>query len=173
MNSSVFKDWQWPCAGWTSRGNRKTTPKAGALVDPWRWSKYVGEGLGKRPGVSLESGKKSVFQDMFHSWLKVWQKLQNTKNIFRVQALGTEKIVRATRSGQKQQLVQGEKRQILISLHVFCIRGDLQLLLEMHMDSHQWVDSSGQKCRGRKKRTAERTLGSIHFDIYLFGYVRS
>ena len=74
---------------------------------------------------------------MFHSWLKVWQKLQNTKNIFRVQALGTEKIVRATRSGRKQQLVQGEKRQILISLHVFCIRGDLQLLLEMHMDSHQ------------------------------------
>ena len=97
----------------------------------------MGEGLGKQPGLSLESGKKSVFQDKFHSWLKVWQKLQNTNNIFRVQALGTEKIMRATRGDRKQQLVQGEKRQILISLHMVCVRGDLQILLEMHMDSHQ------------------------------------
>lgn len=66
-------------------------------------------GEGAREAARLENGKKGVFQDKFHSWLKVWQKLQNTKNIFRVQDLGTEEIVRATRGGRKQQLVQGEK----------------------------------------------------------------
>ena len=92
----------------------------------------------------------------------MWQKLQNTKNIFRVQALGTEKIVRATRGGRKQQLVQGEKRRILISLHVGCVRGDLQLLLEMHVGSRQNGFFRG-KVQRQKKEDCGKNFGKYSF----------
>lgn len=41
-----------------------------------------------------------------------------------------------------------------------CVWGGTGFVLEMQTESHRWWSHRGKKRRGRRKRTAERTLGS-------------
>lgn len=58
---------------------------------------------GKEPGLSLENGKKNVFQKKrdFTTGQKCGKKRKNTQNVSRSQALGSAKIVRVKWQGSE------------------------------------------------------------------------
>lgn len=93
---------------------------------------------GKEPGLSLENGKKNVFQKKrdFTTGQKCGKKRKNTQNVSRSQALGSAKIVRVM-PRVRSSIWFTEQEQILILMCTAWARGDMGFTLETQMGSHQ------------------------------------